>query len=987
MRLAAMAVARRVPTLMVRVLAFALCLLCAAPGVPATACAEDDAARTLATRLLAAPPRERTMLLDGGRAATAAVAAALNDLADAARTRSEYARAETAFRLAAAIAVEAVADAERGRAMNGRADSLFRLTHLDEAAAAADESQRFHGARRDRDGEADAWNTLANVHFYRGAYDAALHANREARTRWETAGNRLGLARGLANAGNIQRALGKLDDAAALYVAALAEFDALGDRQRAGVVSGSVALVHVARGDPVLAAEWIDRAIALHEALGDRGGLAKDLDTLGTVHLMRGAWRAAVAAFSRSLALRRTLGDRYAIAESEHNIGLLHASQGRYEDAIDAYKRGLREARRAGTATPLIPEVLTNVGAAAWRLGQTARARANLLASLRISERGGYPALAAANLQLLGNVALDAGRLNEAKERFAAARRLRTSLKDNGGIAETLTAQARLAIARGDSRAAFDAANRAIDLARTFQHPEILWAAYTVRGRAERAMGDAAAAGASLTAAIDGIERLRREGEPARLALSPFFATRLEPYHELIALTLEQGDAAGALVVAERAKARALADLASLRADRDARAEARADREAEAGAGAAGDNATRAGGSPLERVATRMPDALDAWLPEADATVLEFVVTDRATFVFSIARHGGRARVQAHRVRIERRALESRVQRLRRRLATRDVRFAEDAAALHDLLLRPALAAGPVAPNLIVVPDGALWELPFQALRDAAGRYVLESSAISYAPSLTVLRETMTPRGRSGPATMLAFGKSHFDDQPIDASSAAPLDSLAPLPLPALASPAPLSPLPHAEAQARRIAALYARRGVAYLGAEATEERFKAEARRHRIIHVASHALLDEANPLDSSIILSPTHAHGGSAAPGDDGRLDARELLDLRLDADLVILAACETGRGRVTAGEGLIGTAWSLLGAGARGTIVSQWAVDERAASDLMHGLHRRLAANAGAADHAAALREASLDLLRAERYAHPFYWAPFILVGHRQ
>jgi CHAT domain-containing protein len=187
-----------------------------------------------------------------------------------------------------------------------------------------------------------------------------------------------------------------------------------------------------------------------------------------------------------------------------------------------------------------------------------------------------------------------------------------------------------------------------------------------------------------------------------------------------------------------------------------------------------------------------------------------------------------------------------------------------------------------------------------------------------------------------------------------------------------------LTPLPEAEQQVRQIQAFYGPgRSTVHVGLEASESRFKAEAPHYRIVHIASHGLFDERSPFYSSVVLS-----AGPAGSPEDGLLEAWELLEMKLAADLVILSACETGRGRIASGEGIVGTMWALFVAGSEATMVSQWKVEASSTTELMTAFHRRLAAGDGRkADH---LRAATLQVLRNPRYAHPFYWAPFILVG---
>jgi CHAT domain-containing protein len=187
-----------------------------------------------------------------------------------------------------------------------------------------------------------------------------------------------------------------------------------------------------------------------------------------------------------------------------------------------------------------------------------------------------------------------------------------------------------------------------------------------------------------------------------------------------------------------------------------------------------------------------------------------------------------------------------------------------------------------------------------------------------------------------------------------------------------------LGPLPEAERQVRLIGALYGPdRSSTYLGGDASEHRFKAEAPRRSVLHLATHGVLEESSPLYSHVVLSP----GPDGSP-DDGLLEAWEVLDLKLDADLVVLSACETGRGRIAPGEGIVGTMWAFFVAGSQAVVVSQWKVESASTTELMTAFHRGLAQGGGKAGH---LRQASLELLRQPRFAHPFYWAGFVLVGN--
>ena len=142
------------------------------------------------------------------------------------------------------------------------------------------------------------------------------------------------------------------------------------------------------------------------------------------------------------------------------------------------------------------------------------------------------------------------------------------------------------------------------------------------------------------------------------------------------------------------------------------------------------------------------------------------------------------------------------------------------------------------------------------------------------------------------------------------------------------------------------------------------------------MLHLATHGILNDASPMYSHLVLS---AEGGSGE--EDGLLEAWEVIDLDLEADLAVLSACETGRGRVGAGEGMIGLSWAFFVAGCPTTVVSQWQVESASTTELMLAFHRNLMKGESKAQ---ALRSAALKLLGDRRYRHPFYWAGFVVIG---
>jgi CHAT domain-containing protein len=165
------------------------------------------------------------------------------------------------------------------------------------------------------------------------------------------------------------------------------------------------------------------------------------------------------------------------------------------------------------------------------------------------------------------------------------------------------------------------------------------------------------------------------------------------------------------------------------------------------------------------------------------------------------------------------------------------------------------------------------------------------------------------------------------------------------------------------------------------IGRQADEKSFKALAPQYATIHLATHGVLDNRDPLNSYLLLTKTDADTEN-----DGLLHAREIMDLQLDADLAVLSACETGNGRISPGEGVVGISWAFLVAGTRSVVVSQWRVNSASTSQLMKNFYYALARQTDLRERnkSQALREASLHVLNDRRCRHPFYWAGFLLVS---
>lgn len=306
--------------------------------------------------------------------------------------------------------------------------------------------------------------------------------------------------------------------------------------------------------------------------------------------------------------------------------------------------------------------------------------------------------------------------------------------------------------------------------------------------------------------------------------------------------------------------------------------------------------------------------------------------------------------------------------------------------------------------RLIIVPDGLLHYLPFETLVHS-DRYLIEDHEVGYTPSASVMVQLQEARNRNETGDrmeLLAFGDPIFgpETKPSATRKASgarkvavtrnasvtrkaarkkamrrPVDVLREA---RISRGFHMPPLPRTRDEVEYISTLFQPgRTRLYLGRDSTEAAVKRESlRRYRRLHFATHSLVDESSPSRSAVVLTLDNN------PEEDGFLEVNEIADLDLDCDLVVLSACQTGRGQLLSGEGIVGLSRAFLYAGARSVVVSLWSVSDISTGHLMKNFYQHLAGNLG---NAAALRLAKLEMLHgASETRHPYYWAPFITIG---
>jgi CHAT domain-containing protein/tetratricopeptide (TPR) repeat protein len=283
--------------------------------------------------------------------------------------------------------------------------------------------------------------------------------------------------------------------------------------------------------------------------------------------------------------------------------------------------------------------------------------------------------------------------------------------------------------------------------------------------------------------------------------------------------------------------------------------------------------------------------------------------------------------------------------------------------------------------RLIVVPDGLLHYLPFEALIHN-GRYLVEDHEISYNASASMLN--LWPDSASHVAggdklELFAVGDPIYELDATTSGGKRSKPALSNLARQMLAARGiRLSPLPGTRTEVKDIAALFpAGQSKVLLDKESTEEAIKREPlSRYRRLHFATHSLVDEKSPLHSAVVLTP-----GDGAE-EDGVLEVSEISRLNLDSDLVVVSACQTGRGQLLSGEGIVGLSRAFIQAGARSVVVSLWNVSDVSTGQLMKSFYQHLT---DGLSNVAALRKAKLQMLNSGKATrHPYYWSSFVMMG---
>lgn len=868
-----------------------------------------------------------------------------------------------------------------------------------------------------QEGEAAALNNLGRVYYGLGQYQEALEHYQQALPILQEIDQPRGLGSVLGNMGSAYHALGQYALALDYFQQALAIQRESGDQSGEGATLNNMGLVYHSLGGYDQALEAYQQALDIDREIGDRGSEGTALNNIGTVYLDLGQYEQAQDYLQQALAVHREVGNLGGEGETLGNIGRVYDQLGEYERALGYHQQALAIHRRIGDRTAEAT-ALNNIGLVYRALGQHEQALETYQQALTIWQEGGNRAGEASTLGNIGLVYAKLGRHEQALDVLGQVLDIHRQIGDRAGEANALANMGGIRYLLGQAGPALDHYQQALTLARDIgdryaegamlngiamayddlgQHEQALdylEQALAVRqdigdrrgeattlanmGIVHRQQGDIERAIGFYREAIDAIESIQGEIKTEELKAS-FAGQQVDFYATLIDLLWEEGRFEEVFNYAERARARAFldqlangaidfragADAKFLERERALKAEITARRtqltvlrnrphdewDSEAIAAVqAGLSALEADyGDLLVELKLQSPEVAGlvgvdvASLADVQAlldpkvTLVEYFITDDRTLAFVITQDT----FEAIPLEVSRGELTGTITDFRD-FASLDDPYPASLVQLHAWLIAP-LQVHLTGPVLGIIPHSALHYLPFAALTDGQG-YLSDDYILFSLPSASALRFIQAER-KPGADTLLALGNP---------TSAEPLPALR-----------------FAEQEVEAIADLYG--SQALVGTEATESAVWSQASQAGVLHLAAHGEYNPFSPLFSTVHLA--------ADEQNDGRLEVHEVygLDLTAATDLVVLSACQTQLGELSAGDEVVGLNRAFLYAGTPSVMASLWNVDDAATALLMERFYTHLRARLGKAE---ALRQAQIDT-RAE-YPHPYYWAAFVLTG---
>ncbi len=792
-------------------------------------------------------------------------------------------------------------------------------------------------------------------------------------------GEKRHIATALSNLSLLRREQLDLPQALELSEQSLAVARESGDKSQEGASTGNLGTVYLDLGDFPKALALFERSQQLAEGASNKAGQGASLGNQALIYERLGDFDKALELAARSLKFTEEATDKVGQAQVLNHIGSLHGLKGDHAKAMDFHARALALTQAIGTPTT---EAEIALGAAYLAQGDVAKAAAlaakakNDVLSARVAyAQKLYPAAKA----LFAKAAAEGQDKRVADDAVSA----------NIGLCLTLEKLADLPGARAACEKAIAAIERQRDLLPQSARGRFLTAsvagfprleAYEARARAAADAADGFYWTESAKARAF-VEEVAARLSSSKAALPAADAARETAVNSRVAAAYKQTNAAF-----EKKNAARLAELETeLAAALAARAAFVAELRKSAPAYAA----------------VQYPEPIKAAEAALDASELlvEYAVTDTRTLIYAV---GADKKAAVFKAEITRAELKKLVEAFRKPFeapldATGKFAGAFDAAAgakLYNLLLRPVAAAAK-GKKLVLVPDEFLGLLPFEALvaRPARAktpqapaaplRYAADEHDVAYAQSATALtqaRAAAKPAGASVGLLVLADPIFDKSDARVEGTGLASYvaKEFVTMGVAATRRGAAFERLGETGILADSLKMTFGSDAVSLTGADANKTKLLGEdLGRYRYAVFATHGILDGDVPYVGEPALVLTQIGNAS---GDDGFLKMSDIMGLKLNCEVVALTACKTGLGREVGGEGVLGLGRAFQYAGAKNALVSLWSVSEKSTTDMTDEFFKNLKEGKTPRE---ALKTARARL-RKGAYAHPFFWAPFVLVG---
>ncbi|MEP7337367.1 MAG: CHAT domain-containing protein [Acidobacteriota bacterium] len=952
----------------------------------------------------------------GGQAATLLDAGQLYfDLADAKKSFAAWDQSLTLWRALGRRTEEA-------RALSDLALLSYAKGEKEKALEQYDQALALHRAEGDRFWEAETMNRIGWVYNAMDERQRAIEQHNLVLPMRRESGDRQGEAVTLNDLGRAYDMLGEKQQAIELYEQALRLSPADENLEGAAQILIRLGVVHDSTGESQKALDAYGQALGLLEKVGNRRALASVLNNLGLTHANLGDYSGAIGYYDRALKLCRELELRGGEATTLHNLGLVSRAAGEMQRAIDYQNQALAIHKASNSRSGQSLD-LQALGAFHHELGDERRALElfdqALVLRRALNDRRG----AAITLMSIGVAWAALGETQKANDYLGQSLPLHRAIANPEGEAEALLNLALAKYALGDAseaRSLLDQSLRLTESIRVKASGQELRSSYFAAVQRRYEIG------------IDLLMRMHQDHRAEGQDLAALELSERARARGLLELLNEGGaDIRQGVDTALLAQERTLRQRLNARAEAQTRLLSGKHTEAQAAslskevAGLTAqlqDAETRIRTTSPHYAALAQPQPLTVagiqkQLLDDDTLLLEYALGEKRSYLWLVSRTSINSYQLPPRAEIEAAArkvyelLTARQsqtvpgdQQKAEQVKKADAEYPAQAAALSRMLLAP-VAARLGNKRLVIVTSGMLEYLPFAVLPvpSPEGKAGIEASPLLAAhevihlPSASVLAELRREIAARKPAaqTIAIFADPVFaagdprvgaiskasksnplakDNDKVETELARAIRGFD------LSARGDLSRLPFSREEAESILTFApGSKGLKALSFNASRATaLGADLGQYGVIHFATHGLLNSEHPELSGLVLSLVDATGKPQ----DGFLRLHEIFNLKLNADLIVLSACQTGLGKQIKGEGLVGLTRGFMYAGAPRVVASLWQVNDLATAELMKHFYRGLFKEG--LRPAAALRAAQLEMSKQKRWASPYFWAAFVLQG---